>query len=64
MRRAFGLTAAEARAAGLIAQGLSPEQAAQQLNIAVETARSQLKAVFSKTGTHRQSELAALLARL
>jgi len=28
------------------------------------TARTQLKTVFAKTGTHRQSELAVLLARL
>ena len=61
---AFGLTPAEARLASIIAEGLSPEQAAEQLGITKETARSQLKAVFVKTGTHRQGELVALLARL
>jgi hypothetical protein len=44
--------------------GTSLEQAAQELNISTETARSQLKAVFAKTDTHRQSELVALLGSL
>jgi len=63
LSQAFGLSPAEARLAALIAAGLSPERAAEELGIARETARNQLKAVFAKTGTHRQSELAALLAR-
>lgn len=62
--QAFGLTPAEARLASLIATGVSPERAAEELGIARETARNQLKAVFAKTSTHRQSELAALLSRL
>ena len=60
---AFGLSPAETRLASLIAQGLSPRRAAEELGIAHETARDRLKAVFAKTGTHRQSELVALLAR-
>ena len=36
--------------------------AAGELGLARETARNQLKAVFAKTGTHRQGELIALLA--
>jgi DNA-binding CsgD family transcriptional regulator len=63
LARAFGLTPAEARLAALIAQGNSTEQAAEQLGIARVTARNQLRAVFAKTDTHRQSELVALLAR-
>ena len=62
--RAFGLTPAEARLASIIAVGASPEQAAERTGVAKETARNQLKAVFGKTRTHRQSELVALLARL
>jgi DNA-binding CsgD family transcriptional regulator len=34
------------------------------LGISKITARNQLKTIFSKTDTHRQSELVALLARL
>ncbi len=60
----FGLTPAEARLASIVAAGSSPEEAAARLGISRETARSQLKAVFAKTQTHRQAELAALLAKL
>jgi DNA-binding CsgD family transcriptional regulator len=60
----FGLTRAEARLASIIATGASPEQAAEQLEISRQTVRTQLKAVFAKTRTHRQGELIALLARL
>jgi DNA-binding CsgD family transcriptional regulator len=60
----FGLTAAEARLASLMASGGSPEVAASRLGISRETARNQLKAVFLKTETHRQGELVALLAQL
>jgi DNA-binding CsgD family transcriptional regulator len=48
----------------MIAEGLNPERAAQQLGISKATARNQLKAVFAKTATHRQGELVALLSRL
>lgn len=64
LTRAFGLTAAEARLAATIAQGKAPEQVAEELGIARTTVRNQLRAIFSKTNTHRQSELVALLARL
>jgi DNA-binding CsgD family transcriptional regulator len=59
----FGLTPAEARLASIIAEGLSPESAAEELRITKATARNQLKAVFAKTATRRQSELVALLSR-
>lgn len=64
LSQALGLSCAEARLASLISVGRSPEQAAQQLGLARETARTQLKAVFAKTETHRQGELIALLSRL
>ena len=63
LMKAFGLTRAEAQAALLVAEGLSPEQAARDLDISVATFRAQLKAVFAKTGTHRQNELTALVSR-
>jgi DNA-binding CsgD family transcriptional regulator len=64
LAQAFALTPAEARLAVIIAQGATPERAAGLLGISRQTARNQLKAVFAKTGTHRQSELVALLSRL
>jgi DNA-binding CsgD family transcriptional regulator len=59
LTRAFGLTPAEARLASIIAEGLNPERAAEQLGISRVTARNQLKAIFEKTDMHRQSELVA-----
>ncbi|WP_279356588.1 hypothetical protein [Methylobacterium indicum] len=61
LAQAFGLTAAEARLAALLTGGASLEEAAGTLGIAVETGRSQLKAVFAKTGTGRQGALISLL---
>jgi DNA-binding CsgD family transcriptional regulator len=63
LARAFRLTPAEARLAALIAEGQSPEQAAEHLGITLLTARTHLRGVFAKTDTHRQSQLVALLAR-
>jgi len=64
LRAGFGLTAAEAKLAMQLAAGEPLETAAEQLGIAKETARAQLKAVFAKLDLHRQAELVALLARL
>jgi DNA-binding CsgD family transcriptional regulator len=58
----FDLTAAEARVASGVAEGLSLDQIAKRHGVAVGTVRSQVKAVFAKTGSSRQSHLAALLA--
>src|SRR4051794_36588809 len=60
----FGLTPAEARLAIEMALGKSPEEIAQATHVAVGTVRNQLHAIFAKTGTHRQGELVALLARV
>jgi DNA-binding CsgD family transcriptional regulator len=64
LRDLLGLTLGEARVAALVGHGLSPREAAGRLGIAEETARTVLKAVFAKVNVSRQSELAALLARL
>jgi DNA-binding CsgD family transcriptional regulator len=64
LAKLFGLTPAEAKLASLMAEGISVEKAAEALEISRETARNQLKAVFAKTATHRQSELVALLSGL
>lgn len=60
----YGLSKAEAKVAERVAQGLTPEMIAGQLAVATATVRNQLKAVFTKTGTHRQGELIALLANI
>jgi DNA-binding CsgD family transcriptional regulator len=51
----------DAKLAVMVADGPSLEDVAEQRQTSLATARSQLKAVFAKTGTHRQSELVALL---
>jgi DNA-binding CsgD family transcriptional regulator len=60
----FGLTPSEAKLSCIIARGVGPETAAKELKISRETARNQLKSVFGKTGTHRQSELVALILQV
>lgn len=63
-RDLLNVTTGEARVAALVASGPAPREAAQRLGISVETARTTLKRVVAKVGVSRQSELAALLARL
>ncbi len=58
----FDLTAAEARVASGVAEGLTLYEIAERHGVAVGTVRTQVKSVFAKTGSNRQSQLAALLA--
>jgi DNA-binding CsgD family transcriptional regulator len=62
--KTFRLTPSEAKLACIIAHGAPPDIAARELKISRETARNQLKSVFAKTNTHRQSELVALLMQI
>ncbi|MGH6681697.1 MAG: helix-turn-helix transcriptional regulator [Bradyrhizobium sp.] len=64
LSEAFSLTPAEAKVASMVAAGWSPEEIADALQVSRETVRNQIKAIFCKTGTHRQSELAALVSRI
>lgn len=64
LSQVFGLSAAEIRLANLIMRGLSTKDAADQLNIGYETARTELKTIFQKTDVHRQAEFVALLRRI
>jgi DNA-binding CsgD family transcriptional regulator len=63
LKRTFGLTPAQAKLAKLLATGISPERASDELGLSLQTVRTQLKIIFSKTDTHRQSELVSLLSR-
>ena len=53
----YGLTGAEAELVGLLSRGASLEEAADRRGVTLNTARSQLKQAFAKTGTRRQGEL-------
>ncbi len=57
----FDLTPAEARLAALLASGISLAEAAEQNRISKNTAKVQLKSIFSKTGVNRQAELVKLI---
>jgi DNA-binding CsgD family transcriptional regulator/PAS domain-containing protein len=61
LQQLYGLTPAESRLALLLAAGNAPKEAAQQLQVGISTVRSQLKSIFAKTDTNRQSELVRLL---
>ncbi|MGQ7817277.1 helix-turn-helix transcriptional regulator [Metapseudomonas furukawaii] len=60
----FHLSPAEQRLAELLAQQLSPERCATILGVSINTVRTQLRALFRKTGTNRQAELGSLIGRL
>ncbi|UPG72031.1 helix-turn-helix transcriptional regulator [Roseomonas gilardii subsp. gilardii] len=64
LQELFGLTPAQSRLARLLMQGHSLPQAAAATGLSRETLRTQLRAIFEKTGTGRQAELVALLSRL
>ncbi len=61
LRRLYKLTPAEARLAAHMAQGSRLEDAAADLGVSLNTVRTHLKRIFSKTGTDRQAELVRLI---
>jgi DNA-binding CsgD family transcriptional regulator len=63
LRQIYRLTAAEARLAVALAGGETLEQIAAAHGVSLTTLRSQLRSVFSKTGTSRQAELVRLALR-
>ena len=60
----YGLSPAESRLAGELMRGQSMDDYAQDFNVSVNTARTQLRAVLAKTGFKRQQELVRMLAAL
>lgn len=59
--RLYGLTHAEARLAGALANGHSLEKIAEEFKVSKNTIRSQLKSCFQKTGVNRQTALVKLV---
>ena len=59
----YGLSGAETRLCELLVNGRSLAEAAEILRVSEGTVRQRVKVIFHKTGTHRQGELVALLAR-
>jgi DNA-binding CsgD family transcriptional regulator len=60
---AFGLTGAETRLLSSLAQGESLPAYCQRLGLSRNTAKTQLAAIFQKTGTARQADLIRLAHR-
>jgi len=57
----FGLTPAELRLCMALTEDLCLADYSEQFHISPHTARSQLKRIFEKTGTHRQVQLLRLI---
>jgi DNA-binding CsgD family transcriptional regulator/PAS domain-containing protein len=64
LREALGLTRAEAALAAALAEGESVAHHAARRGVSLATVKTQLAALFGKTGTVRQAELVALLLRM
>jgi DNA-binding CsgD family transcriptional regulator/PAS domain-containing protein len=60
----FGLTPTESQVANWLVWGRSIDEYAQHRGVSLETARSQVKAILSKAGVSKQSQLIAALAKL
>ena len=60
----YDLSPAELRVAAALLAGKSPEEYASKAGVTMNTVRTQLKNLFQKTGTRRQSELVAVLSRV
>ena len=57
----YKLTPAEVKLASILTEGKSLDAAAKQLSVSINTAKTHLRSIFSKTGTNRQAELVSLL---
>lgn len=64
LKALFGLTPTEARLASMLANGLSMQDAAEQLSRSAGTTRTHLKAIFHKMEVSRQQDLIAKVMKL
>lgn len=59
----FGLTPTEATVSLLLANGLSLDEAAEDMGVARNTVRAHLRSIFSKTGVSKQTQLVRLVLK-
>ncbi|MGR3590925.1 MAG: helix-turn-helix transcriptional regulator [Limimaricola soesokkakensis] len=64
LTKLFELTPAETLVLRRLCEGLSMAEIAAMREVSVNTVRNQIRSLFEKTGTRRQAELVALVARL
>ncbi len=63
LQQLYGLTHAEARLAVALLVGLSVDEVADRFTVTTATVRTQLRSLFAKTDTRRQSDLVRALLR-
>jgi len=63
IKQLFGFTQAEATLALLMANGLTLDEAAEEMHVSRNTVRTHLRAVFAKTGVTRQPMLVSLILK-
>jgi DNA-binding CsgD family transcriptional regulator/PAS domain-containing protein len=61
LQKLYGFTPAQSRVAAELMQGESVEEAARDLDVSLNTARTHVKHLFEKTDTHSHRELVRLL---
>jgi DNA-binding CsgD family transcriptional regulator/PAS domain-containing protein len=64
LREGYGLTAAEARIAGLVASGITAPKVARMLGLSVSTVRTHIAHCFDKIGVRSQTDLARMIGSL
>lgn len=64
LRALFGVTLAECRVARALLAGDQPKRIAEKFGLSENTVRTQIKALYAKTGTRGMAALIALLSRL
>lgn len=62
LKTEFGLTTAETEVVTMLRSGLGPDQIADRRRTSIQTVRSQIKSIYSKTGARSQLELMAMLS--
>src|SRR5690606_3801767 len=64
LKQAFALTEQEAAIAALLCEGHSLREISEATGRSYETVRTHMKSILQKTGTSRQGELIALVAKM
>jgi DNA-binding CsgD family transcriptional regulator len=64
LQRVYGLTPAEARAALALCDGGSLEAVAAQLNVTLNTLKTHLKSIYTKTSAENRAALTKLMLSL
>lgn len=64
LQNTYGLTPAEVRLAGMMAECLTVEESAQRLGVSVNTVKTQLQSIYAKTNTNSRTKLMKLIMSL